>query len=52
MDLAGRTVALYGRFQPGVRDQSADGPVDMTAAKDAALQRGEPVLPPGHRLLW
>src|SRR5215472_7787451 len=41
-----------GQLQPGVRHQPADRPVDVAAAEDPALERGEPALPPGHRLLW
>jgi hypothetical protein len=48
----GVVVRHLGQLEPGVGDHLLDGPVEVAATRDAALERGEPILPAGHRGLW
>lgn len=40
-----------GQFKPGTGHELVDGPVEVAAPEDTALQRCEPVLEAGHLLL-
>ena len=40
-----------GQFKPGAGHELVDGPVEVAAPEDTALQRCEPVLQAGHLLL-